>query len=413
MDLSDLFLQYGISLGLGLLVGLQRERVESPLAGFRTFALVTVLGTVSGHLAQAFGGWVAAAGVAGLTGLVAMGNAIRMRAGDSNPGLTTEVAVLLMYGIGALLVVGPPEVAIVLGGGVAVLLHLKPELHGFAARIGDDDFRAVMRFALITLVVLPVLPDRGYGPYEVLNPREIWLMVVLIVGIGLGAYVGYKLLGQRAGVLLAGVLGGTISSTATTVAYSRRAASDPQTVPMATVVLLLASGVGVLRVLIEIAVVAPGLLGEAAAPLGILLAAFAVLSLAFWLSADREGAPPPEAENPAELKPALVFAALYAVVVLAVTAARARLGAAGLYAVAGLSGLTDMDAITLSTSQLVDGGGLEPAVGWRVITVAVLANLVFKAGVVAALGHRRLFLRIALLFGAVSALAVVLLLAWP
>jgi uncharacterized membrane protein (DUF4010 family) len=395
------------------LVGLQRERVEAPLAGFRTFALVTVLGTASAHLALAFGGWVVAAGVAGLTGLIAVGNALRLKAGTVDPGITTEVAVLLMYGIGALLVVGPPEVAIVLGGGVAVLLHLKPELHGFAGSIGDDDFRAMMRFALITLVVLPVLPDRAYGPYDSLNPRETWLMVVLIVGIGLGAYLGYKLFGERAGLLLAGVLGGTISSTATTVTYSRRAASEPATVAMATVVLLLASGVGVVRVLIEIAVVAPGLLRAAAAPLGILLAAFAVLSLAFWLSADREGAKPPAAENPAELKPALVFGALYAVIRLAATAAREQLGVAGLYAVGALSGLTDMDAITLSTAQLVAGGQLAPDIGWRVVTVAALSNLTFKAGIVAALGHRRLFLRIALLFGAVAALGVLLLVAWP
>jgi uncharacterized membrane protein (DUF4010 family) len=395
------------------LVGLQRERVEAPLAGFRTFALVTVLGTASAHLAQTFGGWVVAAGVAGLTGLIAVGNALRLKAGTVDPGITTEVAVLLMYGIGALLVVGPPEVAIVLGGGVAVLLHLKPELHGFAGSIGDDDFRAMMRFALITLVVLPVLPDRAYGPYDSLNPRETWLMVVLIVGIGLGAYLGYKLFGERAGLLLAGVLGGTISSTATTVTYSRRAASEPATVAMATVVLLLASGVGVVRVLIEIAVVAPGLLRAAAAPLGILLAAFAVLSLAFWLSADREGAKPPAAENPAELKPALVFGALYAVIRLAATAAREQLGVAGLYAVGALSGLTDMDAITLSTAQLVAGGQLAPDIGWRVVTVAALSNLTFKAGIVAALGHRRLFLRIALLFGAVAALGVLLLVAWP
>ena len=412
-DLPTLFLQYGLALGLGLLVGLERERVESRMAGFRTFALVTVLGTLSAHLAQVFDGWVLAAGAVGLTGLLAVGNVLKLKAGVTDPGLTTEVAVLLMYAVGALIAVGPAEVAIVLGAGVTVLLHLKPQLHGFAAKVGDEDFRAMMRFALITLVILPVLPDRAFGPYEVWNPREIWLMVVLIVGIGLGGWLAYKLVGERTGALLAGALGGLISSTATTVSYARRSTASPGVVALASLVVLLASAVGIVRVLVEIAVVAPGFLPVAAPPLGILLAAFAALAVALWLRTGGEGAGMAEHENPAELKPALVFGALYALVLLAVAAARDRLGSAGLYAVAVLSGLTDMDAITLSTSQLVAGERLPAEVGWRVITVAALSNLTFKTGVVAVLGPRRLLVRVALLFGAVFALGLVLLAVWP
>jgi uncharacterized membrane protein (DUF4010 family) len=181
---------------------------------------------------------------------------------------------------------------------------------------------------------------------------------------------------------------------------------------MAAVVVLLASAVVFARVLLEIAVVAPGFFRQAAPPLAILLAAFALLALTLWVKTARDGADMPEHGNPAELKAAVVFGALYALVLLAVAAARDRLGAAGLYGVAALSGLTDMDAITLSTAQLVAADRLPGTTGWRVITVGALSNLVFKAGVVAALGHRRLLGRIAVLFAVILVLGGVLLAVW-
>lgn len=414
MELTSLFTQLGIALGLGLLVGLQRERVESRLAGFRTFALATVFGTLSAQLALLLESpWLPAAALVALTGLVVLGNLLKLREGEADPGQTTEVALLLMYGVGAYLAVGPAPVAIAVGGGVAVLLHLKPEMHRFADRLVEADFRAVMQFALITLVILPVLPDRTYGPYEVLNPREIWLMVVLIVGIGLGGYLAYKLFGDRAGTLLAGVLGGVISSTATTVSYSRRAADAPRSTPLAALVILIAGAVVFVRVLLEIAVVAPGFLAIAAPPLGVLLAVLVVIAAVAWLTGAPGEAEMPEQANPSELKPALVFALLYALVIFAVAAAREHLGAAGLYGVATLSGLTDMDAITLSTARLVDGGRLAPGTGWRLIVVASLANLLFKTGMVAVLGPRRLLARVSLYFGLAAAAGGALLLLWP
>lgn len=413
MDLATLFRQLGIALGLGLLVGLQRERVESRLAGFRTFALVTVFGTLSAQLARLGDSpWLPAAGLLALTALIALGNFLKLRGGEVDPGQTTEVALLLMYAVGVFLVVGPAPVAIAVGGGVAVLLHLKPEMHRFADRLGETDFRAVMQFALITLVILPVLPDRTYGPYDVLNPREIWLMVVLIVGIGLGGYLAYKLFGDRAGTVLAGLLGGVISSTATTVSYSRRATASPRSSPLAALVIAIAGAVVFARVLLEIAVVAPGFLPVAAPPLGLLLGVFVLVTAVAWLAGAAGEAEMPEQANPSELKPALVFAFLYALVLLAVAAAREHLGPAGLYGVAALSGLTDVDAITLSTSRLVAGGRLAPETGWRLIVLASLSNLVFKAGVVAVLGPRRLLGRVGLYFGLVAAAGGLLLALW-
>lgn len=401
-----------IALGLGLLVGLERERAASPLGGVRTFALVTVLGTVCGLLAVDFGGWVVALGLVALAALLVAGNLALGRGDEVDPGQTTEVAMLLMFGIGAYLAVGERAVAVALGGSVAVLLHLKARLHEWAGRISDRDYRAMMRFALISLVVLPVLPDRAYDPWGVLNPRQIWWMVVLIVGIGLAAYVGRKLLGERAGTLVAGLLGGAVSSTATTVSQARRSRGPGagKAVGAAAAIIALASAVVIVRMLIEIAVVAPGFLRAAAPPLAVLLAVLATLALVLWFTATRDGTVVEDPGNPAELRPALLFAVLYAVVLLAVALADRHLGHRGLYAVAALSGLTDADAITLSTARLVRDGALAPDVAWRALVIAAMANLVFKGGAVAVLADRRLLVRVGAVYAAALAAGAVLLL---
>jgi uncharacterized membrane protein (DUF4010 family) len=410
MDIPSLFQQLGIALGLGLLVGLQRESAASPLAGVRTFPLVTVLGTVCGLLSQAFGGWILAAGIIALVVIIYVGKIIEMSKGHPDQGITTEVALLLMFAVGAYLIVGDRAAAIAIGGGAAVLLHFKGELHGFVAKLGANDLKAVMQFALISLVILPVLPNRTYGPFAVLNPRNIWWMVVLIVGINLGGYIAYKFLGQRAGITLGGVLGGLISSTATTVSYAKRAAAAPGGIGPAAIVIMIASTVVFARLLLEIAAVAPAFLPTAAPWLTALLLLSAVSSFALWFRSDKNHEEMPEQENPSELKSALVFGLIYAVVLFVVAAVKELYGSRGLYAVAALSGLTDVDAITLSTAQLVNAGRLNADDGWKLIVVAAISNLIFKAGAVAALGRRKLFVRILPAYGIVIAAGVLMLL---
>jgi len=289
MDLASTFSSIGIALGLGLLVGLQREQVATQLAGVRTFAPITVLGTICGLLATSFGGWVIASGFLALTGALMMGHVPELKGEKAELGVTTEVAALAMFGVGAYLVVGYREVAIAIGGGIAVLLHFKGQLHGIAARLGEDS-KSIMQFALISMVILPILPNRTYGPFNVINPRQIWLMVVLVVGIGLGGYIVYKFFGAKAGLLLAGVLGGIISSTATTVSYSKRAAKQELAENAAARVILLASAVSCALVLIEIGVVAPGFLRTALAPVSIVIVTLVVLSLPFWFLDNRDSA---------------------------------------------------------------------------------------------------------------------------
>jgi uncharacterized membrane protein (DUF4010 family) len=353
------------------------------------------------------------AGLLGLVALIVMGNLARWRRGEVGIGITTEVAALVMFLVGATAAVGPRAAAVVMGGVVVALLHFKRPMHALAQRLTDEEMRAVMRIVVIGLVILPVLPDRAFGPYEVLNPFRIWLMVVLIAGISVAGYVLYKLADARAGTLLGGVLGGLISSTATTASYARRARGERAVAPAAAVVLMVASTVVFARIFIELGVVAPAVLRQVAAPLVAMALVNVLLSavgLALW---GRAPAAPAGPEDPTQLRTALVFGVLYGGVLFAVAAAMEQLGETGLYAVAALSGLTDIDAITLSLANLADAGRVDTGTAWRAILLAALANLGFKAGIAFALGGFALAARIAPLFGISLAAGAAILLLWP
>ena len=405
--------QLAVAFGLGLLLGLQRERVESSIGGIRTFPLISLFGTVCALLGKTFGGWVVAAGLLALVAIVVYSNLAKMKSGDIDPGMTTEVAALLLYGLGAYVVIGSMVVAVVVGGAMAVLLQFKKPLHALAGALGERDMLAIMQFVLLSLVILPVLPHQDFGPYGVWNPFQIWLMVVLIVGISLTGYIAYKFLGAQRGTLLAGVLGGLISSTATTVSYARRTVESTNLVNLAAVVIVIASCVSLGRVLIEVAAVAPVAFASMAPPLAAILAISIVIAAAMFLWRPSRDTQMPEQKNPAELKTAFVFAAIYAVVLLAVAVAKEHFGSAGFYTVAIISGLTDMDAITLSSARLVEGGRTDPSTGWRAILIAAMSNFVFKFGTVSLLGDRLLTLRIGAAFGLILACGAAVLWFWP
>jgi uncharacterized membrane protein (DUF4010 family) len=243
-------------------------------------------------------------------------------------------------------------------------------------------------------------------------------MVVLIVGISLGGYIVYKFFGARAGTLASGILGGLISSTATTASYARRNVVAPENSPLDALVIVIASSMVYARVLTEIAVVAPGFLPHAAVPIGVMaLVSIASAFVWTWRSGHRT-TELPEQGNPTRLGSAVLFGGVYALLLFALAVVKDQLGSGGLYAVAALSGLTDMDAITLSTAQMtsqVNGdksAGIDYVTGWQLIVVAAISNLVFKAGIVAILGSRRLMHYILGLFALPALAGALMLLLW-
>jgi uncharacterized membrane protein (DUF4010 family) len=406
--------QLGLALLLGLLIGLQRQKADTFIGGVRTFALIALLGAASALLASQYHVSLLWIGGLGVLTLIVLGNVAHMKKATPEPGMTTEAAMLLMYAVGALCVQGPWVVAVALAGGVAILLQFKLQLHGAAKKLADDDMKAIMKLVLIWFIILPLMPNESFGPFAVLNPYEIWLMVVLVMGISVMGYISYKLFGQQAGILLAGIMGGLISSTATTFGYARQAGKYPPTACNASIVIMIASAFVYLRVLLEIQIVAPEFLGQTTGPIMAMTVVSGLLSLVAWLwgrsSSESIASTPP---HPGQFKSALAFGLMYAVVIFAAAAAKSYFGQAGLYTVALISGLTDMDAITLSVARMVKQTTLDPHTGWQLIILASISNLFFKYGIVAVYGSRVLKIRMAVLYGLAALTGLLVIYFWP
>jgi uncharacterized membrane protein (DUF4010 family) len=418
MDIGASCMDLAIALALGLLVGVQRERSGSVIAGVRTFGLIGVAGALAVMVGGSVGGGatgavvVAATGLLGVVVLAVMGNVIR-GAAEGDPGVTTEMAMVVVFLAGALAGSGERTVATIVGVATAVLLYAKPSLHKFSAAMSDADLRAVLQFAVIAFIVLPMVPDRAMGPFGALNPRDLWVMVVLVVGIGIGGYVAHRLVGGARGAALSGVIGGLISSTAATASFARRVRGSPAMAPIATVAILLASMVVHVRVLVELGVVAPKQVGALAGPIGALMGVSVVLCVVAWMMARRSAEGPGlEPGNPAELRSALVFGGVLALVQVAAAAATEWFGDRGLYAVAAISGLTDLDAITLSSGKMAADGGIGVAQAGTAIAIAMVSNVVMKSGIAVALAGWRGARRVVALNAVYAAACVVVGVVW-
>jgi uncharacterized membrane protein (DUF4010 family) len=272
-----------------------------------------------------------------------------------------------------------------------------------------------MTFAGISLVVLPILPNKTYGPYNVLNPQNIWLMITLIVGLSVLGYFIYKFVGKKLGIISNGVLGGLISSTATTVSYARKTVGTASISKMAAFVITVASAISLVRIMVEVGVVIPEKLPVILLPLMVEFVVIALICLGMFYSINKDSKDDtmPEPDNPADFKSALVFGLLYGAILLAVAFANAEFGDDALYLVAIISGLTDVDAITLSLSQLIKSDALNAATGWKLILLASLSNLVFKGVMAGILGTKQLAKWIALSFGIAITVGIFLIWLWP
>lgn len=410
----DALLQHlALALGLGLLVGFQREWTTAHLAGIRTFALVTVSGTLCGELSRIASPWILPAGLLGIVVMLGVGTFVYVKRRDPEPGVTTQVAAILMFLVGASLIYLPATIPVLVSGLTAVLLHWKEPLHGFVRQIGPRDIRAIIRLVLLALVILPIVPNQNFGPNGVLNPYEIWMMVVLVCGIGLASYIAYKFLGEQGGAVLSGLLGGLVSSTAATLSYARRSVQPGSNATLGALAILIASTVVFLRVFIEVMVAAPGLLPQIILPLAAMMGWMALLSCGLYLGRPREVQAAPFDDEPFHFRWAVAFAGFYALLLVVVAFARERFGNEMLYAVAAVAGLTEMDAITLSSARLMHTGQLEIDQGWRMILIGALSNIVFKMLIVVAVGSRELRSRVALVFTASLAVGIGILLFWP
>ena len=395
--------QFLTSLAIGLLIGLERERTPSAKAGLRTFALVALFGTLSALLSTKLGTpWLLITGLFAVAGMIIAAYHNKPAEAD-DPGTTTVIALLLCYGLGAMVWYGLPKLAVMLAIAVTALLYFKPELRGMSQRLTRSDLVAVLQFSVLTFIVLPILPDHNFGPYNAFNPHQAWLMVVLISGISLAGYTALHVVGTRYGAPLLGFLGGVVSSTATTLLYARNSRNNPAMSQLAASVIVIASMVVLLRLLVLSSVVAYGTLPGLAPVLAGGFLFGLVVALYNWRKmSNATKLNIPDTPNPAELRTALGFGLFYVIVLLGAAWMQDLAGNRGLYAVALVSGLTDVDAITLSSLRLFNLGQLGEHQAVTSIAIAFMANLAFKFGVVIFIGGKHLAKHVATGFGAIA-----------
>ncbi|SER57848.1 MgtC/SapB family protein [Natrinema salaciae] len=395
-----------IAFAIGALIGLEREQAESggSFAGSRTFPLFAIFGA----LVYAFFPALLPVAVGALAVPLTVAYAGRLWI-ERDLGLTTLTAAMLTVILGALTTHSAQgaELAVIVGGAVTILLSSKGLIHDFVDRIGEDERRATSKFVLVAVVIFPLLPDRELDVLAGLNPQFVWLMVVFVTGVSFAAYILSQIIGPKRGVALTGIVGGFVSSTATTVSMAERTADTPSLYPVSTVSVVVASTIMFPRALIEIAFVNPSLLPRVVVPLGAMTIVGALLAALLYWRSTGESIVETEIRNPFRLQTALVFGAIFAVVLLISESASTWFGVSGVYATAFLSGLADVDAITITLSALEAEGAISPGVATTGIVIGAIANTVVKVALVWVLGTHQLGKLVTGILGAVSAVGIV------
>jgi uncharacterized membrane protein (DUF4010 family) len=388
---------FAIALFIGALVGIDREKRKATddhvaIGGIRTFILFAEAGAVSAWLAVQTGSlWIFAVGVLAITAVVIAGYLAHARVHPDSLGLTTEAAAIAVCLLGGAVMFGYPEVAVALAIATSSVLAFKQPIHGLVEKIGTDDLYAGLKLLLATFIALPLLPNRTIDPWDALNPYTLWLLVILISSLSLAGYIAVRWLGQGRGTAVTAVAGGLVSSTAVTLSFARRSREGVRGAGAALLAggVLLAWVVMFVRVLVEVAVVNRALLPALLVPFAS-MGVVAALA-AGWLLQSGAGAARPAGEevplqNPFSLKSAMRFALVFAAVLLVVALVQTYLPGRGLYAVAALAGLSDVDAITLSMAGCALEGACTTQVSVTAIVIAALSNTLVKAGMVIALG---------------------------
>jgi uncharacterized membrane protein (DUF4010 family) len=403
---------FGTALLIGALLGIERERHKTDhddvtIGGLRTFIIFTLIGALGGWLTLVLDSpWILVAALLGALAPVVAGYVLSARMRPDALGLTTELAAIAACLLGAMTTLGYRDLAVGLGVTVAAVLAYKQPLHLMVHRLDREDVFAGLRLLIATFIVLPLLPDHPVDPWGALNPRSLWVLVLLISSLSLIGYVATRLLGANRGIALTALTGGLVSSTAVTLAFARQS-RDPAYATSAPALaggILLAWAVMFARVIVMVLVVNRSLLAPVLAP----FCAMAAVSLAMALYLVRRAPGPEQAgsvplKNPFSLTEAMKFAAYFAAVLLVVKLGQTYAPDTGMYVVSAIAGTTDVDAITLSMAQFARTGG-DPLIAVGAITIASLSNTVVKTGMVTTLGASQL--RRPIVVGAGTILAV-------
>jgi uncharacterized membrane protein (DUF4010 family) len=389
MEHTALFYRFGAALAIGFLIGLQREYAHGGpgrqiFAGERTLALMGLVGCTAAMAADVLASPWPFVGIILLIGALIV-VVYFVSAWRGQVGLTTEVAALVTVLAGALCYWDYLALAAAIAVATTVLLSLKLETDVFVQRITREDVAATLKFAVITAIVLPVLPNQTFGPppLDVLNPYEIWLMIVFISGISFLGYLLIKGVGARQGIGLTGLLGGLVSSTAVTLSFAERSQRETELAKPFALAITVAWTMMFPRVIVEVAALNAALLRVLWLP----MAAAALVGLAYcvylYLSQRTHEKGDVVVSNPFELGPAVKFGLLYAAILLIAKAAQTYLGDTGVYLSSIVAGLADVDAITLSMAELSRvAGGVDLITAGRAIVLAAMSNTVFKGGIV-------------------------------
>jgi uncharacterized membrane protein (DUF4010 family) len=374
----------------GAAVGVERQYSghatgpDARLGGIRTFTLLGTIAGIAGMLIETGYTVPAALLIAGGVGVIVAGY---VRASKKDIDATTEVAAIVVIGAGVLAGLGQLQISAALTTLTVLLLAEKPRLHGFVARLDEPTMLAAARFAVLAVVILPLLPEGPFGPGPGIKPRELWILVLLFSGMSFAGYIAQRLSGAS-GYPLTGLLGGLVSSTSVTLTFARlSAAHQSQSAALATGAVA-ASTVMFLRVAVAVAVLNAALLPVLARYLA---APFVVALISVgmaWRSLRGSHAKASTLKNPLQLLSAVEMALLFQVVLYAVFYVREWVGDSGLLASGFVLGLTDVDALTLSMTRSVTTGTTSES-ATRAIAVGICANSLMKAGIAVALGDGR------------------------
>ena len=409
MDQEELFRRLGVSLAIGLLVGLERgwqTREESDhqrTAGLRTFALTGLLGGICGLISLVSSPFVLAAGLLAFTGALVTLSFLEAAA-EKNFSVTGIVAGILTFVLGAYATLGNETVAVAAAVAMTILLALREPLHSWVRNVTWPEMRSVLVLLAMSFLLLPILPNRPVDPWQVLNPSEIWLLAILIAAVSFVGYIAVRVLGERKGIAVAAIAGSLASSTATTLSFARLAREHPQGTRLLASGILLAGITMMARIVVLAGVLkselAAALIWPSVAAAAVLGAGAAVL----WLRQRQDGAtehPQLQIKNPFDLGTVLQLAALIAAILLLAKLVATQAGNAGLFLLAAISGIADVDALTLSMARL-SGVQVSAADAATAILVAASVNTVSKATIAGFVGGTRL----GSIVGVVSVIAI-------